>query len=88
VLPRPLTVLVIDLPSFIIRFRVSSNRLCICLVQKQRFDKVWDNLEAVINKMQRTRELLKKIADMAGDDEVCFRLHEISLSLEEIVGRK
>jgi hypothetical protein len=37
--------------------------------------------------MQRTRELLKKIADMAGDDEVCFRLHEISSSLEEVVGR-
>jgi hypothetical protein len=30
-------------------------------VQKQRFDKVWDNLEAVINKMPRTRELLKKL---------------------------
>jgi hypothetical protein len=37
--------------------------------------------------MQRTRELLKKIADMADDDEVCFRLHEISSSLEEVVGR-
>jgi hypothetical protein len=30
-------------------------------------------------------ELLKKIADMAGDVEVCFGLHEISLSLEEVV---
>jgi hypothetical protein len=37
--------------------------------------------------MQRTRELLKKIADMVGDDEVCFRLYEISSLLEEVVGR-
>jgi hypothetical protein len=37
--------------------------------------------------MKRTRELQKKIVDMAGDDEVCFRSHEISLSLEEVVGR-
>jgi hypothetical protein len=36
--------------------------------------------------MQRTRELLKKIVDMAADNEVCFRMHEISLSLKEVVG--
>jgi hypothetical protein len=37
--------------------------------------------------MKRTRDLLKKIVDMAGDDELCFRLHEISSLLEEVVGR-
>jgi hypothetical protein len=36
--------------------------------------------------MQRTREILKKIVDMAGNDEVCFSLHDISLLLEEVVG--
>jgi hypothetical protein len=38
--------------SCISRFRVSSNRLCICLMQKQMFDKVQDSLEVVINEMQ------------------------------------
>jgi hypothetical protein len=56
-------------------------------MQKHRFDKVQDSLEAAINEMQRTRELLKKIADMARDDEVCFRLHYISSLLEKVVGR-
>jgi hypothetical protein len=55
-------------------------------MQKQRFDKVRDTLEPTINEMKRTRELLKKIADMAGDDEVCFRLYETCSSLEEVVG--
>jgi hypothetical protein len=56
-------------------------------MQKQWFHKVRDSLVATINEMQRTRELLNKIADMAGDDEVCYRMHEMSLSLEEVVGR-
>jgi hypothetical protein len=43
----------------------------------QRFDKVWDSLEAALNEMTRTREHLNKIADMAGDVEVWFRLREI-----------
>jgi hypothetical protein len=55
-------------------------------MQKERFEKVWDNLEVAINEMQRTREILKKIVDMAGNDEVCFSLHDISLLLEEVVG--
>jgi tRNA G26 N,N-dimethylase Trm1 len=53
-------------------------------MQKQRFNKVQDSPEEAINEMKRTRELLKKIADMAGDDEVYFRLHEISSSLEVV----
>jgi hypothetical protein len=53
-------------------------------MQMQRFKEVRDGLEAAIHEMQRTGQLLKKIGEGA-DDEVCFRLHEISSSLEEVV---
>jgi hypothetical protein len=65
----------------IIQFGVSSNRLCICLMQKQRLNKIRDSLEVAINEMSRTRELLKKIADILVMMK-CFSLHEIPSSLE------